>query len=39
MNISNTVIGMHNGEILAWGTPLEVRQNEEMIEAYLGGEI
>lgn len=39
MNISDTVIGMHNGEILARGTPSEVRQNEEMIEAYLGGEV
>jgi len=33
------VIVMHQGRILTEGTPDEVRQNEDVIEAYLGGEL
>jgi len=37
MDISDTVIGMHNGQILVVGDPEEVQQDEQLIEAYLGG--
>lgn len=33
------VIVMHQGEVLTEGTPEEVKSNEAVIEAYLGGEI
>ncbi|MFB6304132.1 MAG: ABC transporter ATP-binding protein [Haloferacaceae archaeon] len=33
------VIVMHQGRILTEGTPAEVRANEEVIEAYLGGNV
>jgi branched-chain amino acid transport system ATP-binding protein len=33
------VIVMHQGRILTEGTPQEVRSNEDVIEAYLGGEV
>lgn len=33
------VIVMHQGKVLMEGTPDEVRSNEEVIEAYLGGEV
>ena len=33
------VIVMHQGRILTEGTPDEVRSNEDVIEAYLGGEV
>lgn len=39
MSISDKVIGMHNGQILAVGKPEEVQQDEQMLEAYLGGEV
>jgi len=39
MSISDTVIGMHNGEILVQGSPETVQQDEEMLEAYLGGDV
>jgi branched-chain amino acid transport system ATP-binding protein len=33
------VIVMHQGRILTEGTPTDVRNNEDVIEAYLGGEV
>jgi ABC-type branched-subunit amino acid transport system ATPase component len=33
------VIVMHQGKVLTEGTPDEVRSNEEVIEAYLGGDV
>ena len=38
MNICENVIVMSNGSKLAEGTPDEVRQNPEVLEAYLGGQ-
>ncbi|WP_049937747.1 ABC transporter ATP-binding protein [Haloplanus natans] len=39
MRISDTVIGMHDGGVLSKGTPEEVQSDEQMLEAYLGGEV
>jgi branched-chain amino acid transport system ATP-binding protein len=39
MNNCEHVIVMHQGQILTEGTPDEIRQNEEVIEAYLGGNV
>ncbi|ESS06002.1 MAG: ABC-type branched-chain amino acid transport system, ATPase component, partial [uncultured archaeon A07HB70] len=33
------VIMMHQGRILTQGSPAEVRSNEDVVEAYLGGEV
>ena len=33
------VIVMHQGRILTQGSPAEVRSNEDVVEAYLGGEV
>jgi branched-chain amino acid transport system ATP-binding protein len=33
------VIVMHQGKILTQGSPAEVRANEDVIEAYLGGNV
>lgn len=38
MNICENVIVMSNGSKLAEGTPEEVRQNPDVLEAYLGGQ-
>lgn len=39
MDNCSKVIVMHQGEILTKGTPDEVRQNDDVIEAYLGGNV
>jgi len=36
MNVCSTIIVMSEGSTLARGTPEEIRQNERVIEAYLG---
>ena len=33
------VIVMHQGKILTQGSPAEVRSDEDVIEAYLGGDV
>ena len=37
MNISDTVIGMHQGKILVSDEPEVVQEDEELLKAYLGG--
>ena len=37
MNLCDTVIVMNKGRQLAQGTPDEIRENESVLEAYLGG--
>ncbi|MFB6133211.1 MAG: ABC transporter ATP-binding protein [Halanaeroarchaeum sp.] len=39
MNNCERVLVMHQGKILADGTPEEIKSNERVIEAYLGGEV
>ncbi|NHN48915.1 ABC transporter ATP-binding protein [Halostella sp. JP-L12] len=39
MNNCERVIVMHQGKILMEGTPAEVKSSEDVIEAYLGGEV
>ncbi len=39
MQNCSKVIVMHQGNILTEGTPDQVRNNEQVIEAYLGGEV
>jgi branched-chain amino acid transport system ATP-binding protein len=36
MSRCDTVIAMHQGKVLATGTPTEIKANEEVIETYLG---
>ncbi len=38
MNLCNPVIVMSEGKKLAEGTPEEIKNNEEVLEAYLGGQ-
>ncbi|TYL40735.1 ABC transporter ATP-binding protein [Natronococcus pandeyae] len=39
MNNCERVIVMHQGAVLDRGTPAEIKANEQVIEAYLGGEV
>jgi branched-chain amino acid transport system ATP-binding protein len=36
LGISNRILVLHHGELLAEGTPSEVRQNEAVKRVYLG---
>ena len=36
MTVSDTIMVLNNGEVIAEGPPEEVRQNREVLEAYLG---
>jgi branched-chain amino acid transport system ATP-binding protein len=39
MSISDRVIGMHQGRVLTSGPPEAVRNDDDLLEAYLGGEV
>ncbi len=39
MNNCERVVVMHQGQVLAEGAPADVRSNERVIDAYLGGDI
>lgn len=39
MSLSERIIVMHHGEVLAIGKPEEVKENPAVIEAYLGGAV
>jgi branched-chain amino acid transport system ATP-binding protein len=39
MNNCDQIVVLHNGQVLATGPPEEIRDNEAVLEAYLGGEI
>ena len=37
LSISDHIVVMHQGKVLAQGTPAEIRANAQVQEAYLGG--
>ncbi|RLM53436.1 ABC transporter ATP-binding protein [Halobellus sp. Atlit-31R] len=39
MNISDKVIGMHQGRVLVSGPPSVVQEDDDLLEAYFGGEV
>lgn len=39
MRLCDVLVVMHNGRTLAQGTPLEVQQNQQVLDAYLGGQL
>ena len=39
MNNCERVVVMHRGKVLAEGDPADIRENERVIDAYLGGEL
>ncbi|MBA3654528.1 MAG: ABC transporter ATP-binding protein [Actinobacteria bacterium] len=39
MGISDRIVALASGEILAQGTPAEVQANDQVIESYLGGRV
>lgn len=39
MNNCDWIVVLHNGQVLATGPPEEIRNDEEVLEAYLGGEV
>ena len=36
MTVSDTIMVLNNGEMIADGAPEEIRQNKDVLEAYLG---
>jgi len=36
MSVSDVIVVLSSGELIAEGTPVEIRQNREVLEAYLG---
>lgn len=39
MGLSDRIVAMADGEVIAYGTPQEVRESPAVVEAYLGGDI
>jgi branched-chain amino acid transport system ATP-binding protein len=36
MKVCDRIVVLHHGQLLATGTPTEIRANKSVIEAYLG---